>query len=198
MPTTPPDERTVLLRYLREARESLVWKLDGLGERDVRRPLTATGTNLLGLVKHCAGIEIGYFGSTFGREWPGGEPAWLSEDAPANTDMWATADEPADDLVALYRSVWAFADELLENAPLDTLGRVPWWPAERATVTLRQIAMHVATELSRHAGHADIVRELVDGAAGLRPAAPNLPGLSAEGWSSYVARLQAVADSFEA
>ncbi|UJP41296.1 DinB family protein [Cellulomonas palmilytica] len=198
--TTAPggvlDERGVLQEYLHHARRSLVWKLDGLSERDARRPLTPTGTNLLGLVKHCAGVEIGYFGEVFGRRWPGPELPWLADDAPANADMWADVDESLESVLGLYRDVWEFADELVGTAPLDTVGRVPWWSAARGSVTLRHVVVHVATEVSRHAGHADIVRELVDGAAGLRPGALNLPDQDADEWTRYVAHLQQVADSF--
>src|SRR5687768_17257941 len=56
------DEKADLLHYLQLAREALVWKLDGLSEYDVRRPIVPTGTNLLGLIKHSASIELGYFG----------------------------------------------------------------------------------------------------------------------------------------
>ena len=74
------DPKTDLHRYLQDAREALLWKLDGLAEYDVRRPLTPTGTNLLGLVKHLASVELGYFGETFGR--PSDEPLpWFDADA---------------------------------------------------------------------------------------------------------------------
>ncbi len=68
---TDSDPKAELLRYLQEGRDAMLWKLEGLGEYDVRRPLVPTGTNLLGLVKHLAGIELGYFGETFGRPWTG-------------------------------------------------------------------------------------------------------------------------------
>ena len=68
-----------------------MWKLEGLSEYDSRRPMTPTGTNLLGLVKHVASVELGYFGETFGR--PFDEPLPWSVGAEANADMWATADE---------------------------------------------------------------------------------------------------------
>jgi hypothetical protein len=111
-----PDERAVLHRYLQAARDALVWKLDGLDERAARWPHTPTGTNLLGLVKHAAGVEVDYFGETFGRPWPGPPMPWRSQDAPPNSDMWATPEESVAGLVAVYRSVWAFADELLLSA----------------------------------------------------------------------------------
>lgn len=190
------DERTVLRRYLQAARDALVWKLAGLDERAARWPHTPTGTNLLGLVKHAAGVEIGYFGETFGRPWPRPLEDWMSEEAPANADMWATPQESVEEIVALYRDVWEFADELIAQAPLDTRGRVPWWPPDRAVVTLRQVVVHTTYDLSRHAGHADIVRELTDGAAGLRDGVSNLPDQSAQEWADYVAHLRGVADSF--
>jgi hypothetical protein len=61
------DAKETLRRYLRSAREALLWKLEGRSEYDIRRPLTPTGTNLLGLVKHLSIVEAWYFGETFGR-----------------------------------------------------------------------------------------------------------------------------------
>jgi len=88
---TASDPKADLHRYLQDAREALLWKLDGLSEYDIRRPLVPTGTNLLGLVKHVASVEFGYFGDCFGR--PFDEPMpWLEDDAEPNADMWATAD----------------------------------------------------------------------------------------------------------
>ncbi|MFJ6676518.1 DinB family protein [Actinosynnema sp. NPDC091369] len=178
-----------LHRYLRTAREALLWKLEGLGEYDVRRPLTPTGTNLLGLVKHLAGVEAGYFGHTFGRPFPEPMP-WTSEDAEPNADMWATADESREDVVSLYRRACAHADDTIEALDLDALGTVAWWPADRASVTLHAVLVHMIAETNRHAGHADIVRELIDGAAGLRPDNDNLAVLD---WAAYRARLERVA-----
>src|SRR5688572_20249670 len=102
------DPKADLVRYLQGARESVLWKLEGLSEYDARRPLVPTGTNLLGLVKHLAGVEIGYFGETFGRQFPEPFP-WLDGDAEPNADMWATPDEPLEDVVGLYRRVWSHA-----------------------------------------------------------------------------------------
>jgi hypothetical protein len=81
----PTGPRADLRFYLQEARDALLWKLEGLSEYDIRRPMTPTGTNLLGLVKHCAGIELGYLGETFAR--PSGEPLpWLDDGADLNAD----------------------------------------------------------------------------------------------------------------
>ena len=149
--------------YLGAARDALLGKLDGLSEYDVRRPLTPTGTNLLGLVKHVATMEAGYFGVVFDRPFPEPMP-WLADDAEANADMWATADESREEIIQLWHDVWTHADATLDALPLDASGEVPWWPSERNPVTLHQIAVHLIAELHRHAGHADIVRESIDGA----------------------------------
>jgi uncharacterized damage-inducible protein DinB len=190
---TDPGAKADPKRYLQSARDALVWKLEGLSEYEVRRPMTTTGTNLLGLVKHLAYVEVGYFGETFGRPAPG-TPAWIEDDgANPNWDMWATAEESRDQIVDQYRSAWALADATIDALPLDAPGRVPWWDGDRASVTLHRVLVHVIAETNRHAGHADIVRELIDGAAGLRAGNDNLaPGDSAW-WESYRNRLERVA-----
>jgi uncharacterized damage-inducible protein DinB len=186
------DHKASLHRYLRAGREALLWKLEGLSEYDVRRPLVRTGTNLLGLVKHLAGVEAGYLGFVFGRPFDELMP-WLDEDAEPNADMWASPDESRQDVVGLYRRVGAHADETIRALSLDTLGEVPWWPAEARQVTLHLVLVHLATETHRHVGHADIVRELIDGAAGTRADNDNLPPVADDWWASYRERLETAA-----
>ncbi|SFW87455.1 DinB family protein [Amycolatopsis australiensis] len=145
---------------LREAREEVLGKLDGLSEYDVRRPLTVTGTNLLGLVKHLALAESRYFGEVFGRPFPDPLPRW--DDLPARgTDMWATEHETRADITGRYRRAADHADATIAALPVDAPGHVPWWP--RPDVLLFNVLVHVLTETSRHAGHADILREQLDG-----------------------------------
>lgn len=189
-----PSVKADLQRYLQTGRDALLWKLDGLSDRDARRPLTPTGTNLLGLVKHVASVEAGYFGETFGRPFPEPLP-WLDEDAEPNADMWATAEESREQIVDLYRRVWAHSDATIDSCALDATGHVPWWPAERSEVTLHQILVHMIAETHRHAGHADIVRELVDGAVGLRQGNDNMAPGDAAWWQAYRSRLQAAAEA---
>jgi len=188
---TAAGPKADLHRYLQAAREALLWKLNGLSEYDVRRPLTPTGTNLLGLVKHLAGVELWYFGDAFGRP-PLGRP-WAPDDARNNADFWATADESRDQIVGIYRRAWAHADETIQALGLDAVGHVPWWPADRTEVTLHQILVHVVAETNRHAGHADLVRELIDGAAGLQADDDNLRAHDRAWWENYRDRLERVA-----
>lgn len=181
-----------LHRYLQVARDALLWKLDGLSEYDIRRPLTPTGTNLLGLIKHVASVEFGYFGETFGR--PVDEPLpWFDDNAEVNADMWATPDESRGDIIGLYQRAWAHSDATIEALPLDAVGHVPWWPEERSEVTLHRVLVHVIAETHRHAGHADIVRELIDGAVGLRAGNDNMAPGDAAWWESYRTRLEQAA-----
>lgn len=189
---TGSDPKPDLRRYLQTAREALLWKLDGLSEYDMRRPLTPTGTNLLGLVKHVAGVELGYFGDTFGR--PFAEPLpWLEDNAELGADMWASADESREEIVGLYHRAWTHSDATIEALTLDAIGRVAWWPEDRSEVTLHRILIHVIAETNRHAGHADIVRELIDGAVGLRKDGDNMAPGDQASWESYRERLESVA-----
>jgi len=186
---TESDPKADLHRYLRMGREALVWKLDGLGEYDIRRPMTPTGTNLLGLVKHLATVEFGYFGDVFGR--PHDEPLpWIGADAEPNADMWATPQESREQILGLYRRAWEHADATIEALPCDATGQVPWWPPGRNKVTLHRILVHTAAETHRHAGHADIARELIDGTAGLGPGNDNMAPGDQAWWADYRARLE--------
>lgn len=187
------DPKADLHRYLRTIREAVLWKLEGLSEYDVRRPMTPTGTNLLGVVKHLASVEIGYFGWTFGRNLDVTLP-WHDDDAEPNADMWAAAEESREEIIGLYHQAWRIADATIATLPLDGEGRVPWWPEARAQVTLGLILLHVIAETNRHAGHLDIVRELIDGAVGVRAENSNLPADT--DWAAYRTRLEATAARF--
>ena len=186
------DPKATLHRYLQSSREALLWKLDGLSEYDVRRPLVPTGTNLLGIVKHVARVEAGYFGDTFGRPFPDPLP-WFDEDVEPNADMFATPDESRGDIVGLYHRAWAHSDATIDALDLDAAGRVPWWPKDVCDVTLHRILVHMTTETARHAGQADIVRELIDGAVGLRLGNDNMALLDADRWRQYHDRVEQAA-----
>jgi hypothetical protein len=190
--STPKE---TLHRYLQMHRDALLWKLEGMDERQVRWPMTPTGTNLLGLVKHVGSMEFGYFGEVFGL--PADEPLpWLEPGSEINADMWATADQSREWVVDFYRRAWAHADGTIEALDLDAPGSVPWWPPERADVTLHHILVHMIAETARHAGHADVVRELTDDQAGMRADATNMPDVDEQWWAAYVQRLRRVAEQF--
>jgi hypothetical protein len=152
--------------------------------------MVPTGTNLLGLIKRVASLELRYFGDTFGL--PSGEPLpWLDADAESNADMWATADESRAQIVGLYRRAWAHADATIDALALNAVGHVAWW--RQSEVTLHRVLVHMIAETHRHAGQADIVRELIDGAVGARAPGDNMPRVDATWWASYHDRLARVA-----
>ncbi len=176
--------------YLQGARDALVWKLDGLSERDLRLPRTPTGVSLLGIFKHAMNGEVLYFGTTFGRPWPA--PDELAQVSVTNplADWYATAQDSVAGLVDLYRRVQFFSDETIDQLALDAIGHVTHWGG--VEVTLHEIMIHTIVDLQRHAGHADILREQIDGSAGLLPQVSNLP--EAFDWQAHVAMLTELAE----
>jgi hypothetical protein len=152
-----------LHRNLRNVREVMLWKLDGLSEYDIRRPLTSTGTNLLGLVKHLAHTESRYFGEVFNRPCPQPLGRWDDERV-WEESLWPTEAETRQEIIDRYRGAWEHSDATINALAVDAPGHVPWWA--RPNVKLFNIVVHVLTETSRHAGHADILREQLDGSTG--------------------------------
>lgn len=189
------SEVEYLLRYLQLGRDAVVWKLDGVSEYDARRPITPTGTNLLGLVKHLAGVEYEYFHDCMGRA--GTLVPWLHADGAGSEmggDTWATAEESREYIVDLYRAVAAEDDAVVRELGLDGEGFVPWWGGGRGAVcTIRELLVHMIAETHRHAGHADILRESIDGIAGWQSSASLLPDRDEEGWIAHVDTLERIA-----
>ncbi len=180
-----------LQRYLQASRESVVASLDGLSEYDVRRPMTPTGTNLLGLVKHLTGIELGYLGDSVGRASPLRLPWYEDGSVWEGADMWPTTDERREQLLAWYRSAWQHSDASIASLPLDAPARVAWWEESRRDTTFGHLLVRVVAETAQHAGHCDILRETIDGHA-----ASNTDEVPAGEWAPYVARIQAAANEF--
>ncbi len=178
-------------RYLQEARDDVVGSLDGLSEYDVRRPLVPSGTNLLGLVKHLTGIELGYLGTCVGRTPPVTLPWEEDGSVWEGADMWATAEESRDHLLGLYRRAWQHSDESLDSLSFDAPASVAWWPEERRETTFGELVVRVLAETAQHAGHCDIVREVIDGRGGV-----DTVEVDEEWWTAYVGRIQEAADTF--
>ena len=184
------DAKTTLHRYLRRQREGLVGKLDGLDEYDVRRPLTGTGTNLLGLVKHVASVQVEYLGLVFGRPSPRELP-WSAPGVDRDADLWVPADESRASILDLWEHSAQHADATVEALPLDAVGEVPWWTEPRTT--LQAVLVHLLAEVARHAGHADVLREQLDGSTGLVAGDPNVPDRTADEWAAFRGRIEQAA-----
>ncbi|MBL0886705.1 DinB family protein [Myceligenerans indicum] len=189
-------QKRILKKYLRDAREALVWKVEDLSEREARWPRVPSGNNLAGLVKHMANVEAGYLGTILGRPWP--TPAELVPEDLIETDpqadFYLTTDETLPGMIDLYRRVWTFTEENIDALPLDTRATVPWW-RDNSDTTLFRLIVHTLEDLSRHAGHADILREQHDGAVGLSKNNSNVPDLD-EGGETYVDKLKAIANRY--
>jgi len=175
--------------HLRWVREALVWKLDGLGEYDIRRPLTSTGTNLLGLVKHLAVWESRYFGEVFGRPFPEALPRW-DDEAANDAAFWAAGHQTRDEIVGLYRRVWQHSDATISALAIDAPGYVPWWHEQ---VKLFNIMVHMLSDTTRHAGHADILREQLDGAVGMNAESAALDAHDGAFWEARRAKIEQAA-----
>jgi hypothetical protein len=185
------DLKAELHRNLQASRAVLLSKLDGLTEYDRRRPLTPTGTNLLGLVKHLTGLEYGYLGESFGHPSPERIP-WIDDGSIwPGADMWARPDESTEYITGLYRRACAHADGVIAALDLDAPGSVAHWPADRGETTLGVLLIRMVGETAQHAGHADIVRELIDGKGG-----PGQDDFDADTWRDYHAQIQAAADTW--
>lgn len=156
---------------LRWVRRSLLDKVEGVSEYDARRPLTRTGTNLLGLIKHLTMAEAQYFGDVFGRPFPERLPRFDDPGFVNRDHMWVTEKESHADIINGYGRACQHADATIAALPIDTPGCVPWWPPP--DVKLFNVLVHVLMESNRHAGHADILREQLDGAVGTGLATPS-------------------------
>lgn len=149
--------------------------------------MAPTGTNLLGLVKHLAFVETGHFGDTFGRPCAD-QLAW--DEADPNSDMFAAPGESREFITGLYRRAWAHPDATVDALPLDATGHVPWWPTGQNEVTRHRVLIRMITDTCRHAGHADIVWELIDGTAGLKASRSSLPSDAPDWWDAYRDRVE--------
>jgi Protein of unknown function (DUF664) len=186
-----PDLKAELHGNLQASRAGLLSKLDDLGEYDRRRPMTPTGTNLLGLVKHLAGLEYGYLGESFGYPAPETLP-WVEDGSIwQGADMWARPEESSEFIIGLYGRACAHADGVIATLDLGARGSVAHWPEDRRETTLGVLLIRMVAETAQHAGHADIVRELIDGKGG-----PDQDSFDESSWREYVAQVQAAADTF--
>jgi hypothetical protein len=183
--------KTELQSYLQATRALMLAKLDGLSEYDRRRPLVPSGTNLLGLVKHLVGIEYVYLGTSVGRPpekllpWEEDGSVW------GGADMWALPSESTEYITDLYKQACAHSDRSISELPLDTPAEVPHWPEGDRSTTFGALLVRVVDETAHHAGHADIVRELIDGQGGA-----DAEMMDEAGWTDFYAQIQKAAETF--
>lgn len=154
------DERTALNSWLDYHRATLVTKLEGLDDEQLRRPMVPSGLSLLGLVKHLTGVEHGWFARGFAQT--GESPLFYTKEDP-DADFRIEDDESTQDLVDGYLRACERSRQIESAAAsLDETFEHPG----RGAIDLRWILIHMVEETARHNGHADIMRELIDGATG--------------------------------
>lgn len=151
-------EKDSLHASLNRHRDVVLWKLEGLDDTSLRRAVVPSGTTLLGLVKHLAAVEYSWFCETFERET---EPLPVDPDDP-DADLRVEPDETTADIVEFYRRARAAADAVILELDVDDVGTA--WFGD--PVSLRWVLIHMIEETARHAGHLDILRELIDGSTG--------------------------------
>lgn len=147
-PHTGAGEKDVLTGFLTYLRESVLAKVDGVPEPEVRTPGVPSGTNLLGLVKHLAHVERAVFLGEHVRSWP--------------ATFHAGPDETVASVVQDYRDAIAAADRAVVACP----GLEHPAHTGRRAPSMRWALTHLIEETGRHAGHLDILRELIDGRTG--------------------------------
>jgi uncharacterized damage-inducible protein DinB len=152
------DEKESLRVSLDRHRNAIEWKVSGLDDEGLRRRMTPSGTSLLGLVKHLAAVEYSWFCETFGRET---EPLPFVDGDP-DADLRVEAGESTEEIFAFYARARAAADRVIDELDVEDVGKA--WFGE--TVSMRWVLIHMIEETARHAGHIDILRELIDGVTG--------------------------------
>lgn len=155
VPFNDGGELDTALAFLAFARECVLKKTEGLTEDQLRRVLVPTGTNLLGLVQHLTDAELYWFGHHVA-----GRPEYEE----VSFAMEVPADVPAEQVLAAYREAIAASDAAITSSP--DLSRPVAVPVRGDLLSVRWVLAHMTSETVRHAGHADILREQIDGATG--------------------------------
>lgn len=189
------DFKDHLATYLANSREAMLWKARGLGDEEATRPMVPTGTNILGLVQHLAFVEYGYFVQCLGFAIKDEYYAALAADPDDSADMWVSTEVPGTEVLAFYRRAIDAANRNIAALPLDAPATVPWWPGERRHTTLGRLMLHMNVETARHAGHADILRELIDGSTGMRQDNDNMPPYDGTAWKELHKKILRASES---
>lgn len=156
-------EKETLMGFLNLNRAVMVWKLEGVSDEDARRPMVDSGTHLIGLIKHLAWVERWWFEDVFAG-LPSPSYPWSDEDPDA--DFRAEPEDTVAGVIAMYEEHVAIVNDIIDESDLDQLA-----VRDRNGLhySLRWIVGHMIEETARHAGHADIIRELIDGRTGYLP-----------------------------
>lgn len=184
-----------LITYLNNSRKAVLWKAEGLSDAEVTRPMVNSGTNILGVIQHLASVEYGYFVQCLGFTITDDRYAALEADPEPSADMWVPAEVSRQETMDFYHRAITAADANIAALPFDAPATVPWWRPETRQTTLGRLLLHMNVENSRHAGHLDIVRELIDGSTGLLKENTNIPPYEATEWKELHQKILAASQS---
>lgn len=161
IPPLVGEQKEMLIAFLDQQRQAVYWKLQGLTEDQLRDPHPVTGFSLLGLLKHLAYAEQQWFHHRLA-----GEVA--SDDPNSHTAWHPDADESFENLAQTYETHWQHSNDIARQLDLDQTTR--YASPNYGTVSLQWVLLHMIEETARHLGHADIIRQSIDGATGVNPA----------------------------
>ncbi|KAA0978994.1 DinB family protein [Paeniglutamicibacter gangotriensis] len=179
-----------LMTYLDNAREAVLWKAEGLSDSNVSRPMVGSGTNILGVIQHLATVEYGYFVECLGHTVTDERHLTLMADEEAGADMWVPAEIPRTEIIDFYRRAIETANKNIAALDTDVPATVPWWKPETRKTTLGRLLLHMNVETSRHSGHIDIIRELIDGSTGLYRDNTNIPAYEPAAWAALQEKIR--------
>jgi hypothetical protein len=167
-------EKEILLAYLNNQRAVMAWKLHGLPVAEARRPMVPSGTSVMGVTRHLAAVELWWFGDviahgdytvpeSMGGWWQSVQEAYEQD---PDADFRIGEGETVDQVLEYYETAAGVANDIIQRYDLDHVGRVH---GPNPPVSLRWVMVHMIAETARHAGHADIIREQIDGVTGYMP-----------------------------
>jgi uncharacterized damage-inducible protein DinB len=176
MPSNPPSvntEREALVAYLVQQRDGLKYAAYGLTEEQARARPTVSALSVGGLIKHAAVTEKGWIQTMIGNVGYANEQAYLDSFTLSDEETLESVIADLDQVAAETGAAVAALNDLDDKVQLP---EAPWYPQDPEGFSARWILLHVLEELARHAGHADIIREHIDGATMYELMA------AAEGW----------------
>ena len=162
MSLTPSSEREALVSFLDAQRIGLIRKVEGVGDEAARRTPTASSLSLLGLVKHCATWEQRWFQVVVaGRQSPDRWPEVRPE--PRDAELMTVDGDTVSEWIAEYREQIERSNGIVAAMDLDDACA----RTDIVECNVRYVVFHMIEETARHAGHADIIRETLDGVRGI-------------------------------
>lgn len=180
--------------YLDQSRTAALWKTENLSESGLRLPLVPSGSSILGIINHLAFTEFGYFSYCLKRPVTNQRALDLFKLDDPLGDFVVEKEVSSAEVREFYQQAISASNAGIDELELTAPAFVPWW-GEHAATTLEHLLIHMCSETARHAGHLDLLRELLDGSIGFTRGNTNLPDLSPTEWKEHYERLKGIAEA---